>query len=191
MKIAGYVLVLLALAATTFAQEVWKIDPSNSAAQFSVRHFGISTVSGGFSKMSGNVLIDDANPAKDQVEATIETSSIDTRVERRDNDLRSPHFFDAEKYPTITFKSTKVESEGAGKLKVAGNLTMHGVTKPVVLQVEGPSAAIKDPMGNLRRGASATTTITRQDFGINADPGVVGDQVTITLDIEMTRPVVK
>lgn len=191
MKIAGYVLVLLALAATTFAQEVWKIDPSNSAAQFSVRHFGISTVSGGFSKMSGNVLIDDANPAKDQVEATIETSSIDTRVERRDNDLRSPHFFDAEKYPTITFKSTRVEEEGAGKLKVTGELTMHGVTKPVVLQVEGPSAAIKDPIGNLRRGASATTTITRQDFGINADPGVVGDQVTITLDIEMTRPVVK
>ena len=191
MKISRYVVVLLALAATAFAQEVWKIDPSNSAAQFSVRHFGISTVSGGFSRMSGNVLIDDANPSKDQVEATIEVASIDTRVERRDNDLRGPHFFDAEKYPSITFKSTKVESEGAGKLKVTGDLTMRGVTKSVVLQVEGPSAAIKDPMGNLRRGASATTTITRQDFGINADPGVVGDQVTITLDIEMTRPVVK
>ncbi len=191
MKISRYVVALLALAAAASAQEIWKIDPSNSATQFSVRHFGISTVSGGFSKMSGNVLIDDATPAKDQLEATIEVSSIDTRVERRDNDLRSPHFFDAEKYPTITFKSTKVEAEGAGKLKVTGELTIHGVAKPVVLEVEGPSAAIKDPMGNLRRGASATTTITRQDFGINADPGVVGDQVTITLDIEMTRPVVK
>jgi polyisoprenoid-binding protein YceI len=107
----------------------------------------------------------------------------------RDNDLRSPHFLDVAKYPTITFKSTRAESAGAGKLRVTGDLTIHGVTKPVVLDVDASSQPINDPMGKgLRMGASATTKINRNDFGITTMAGVVGDEIQITLDVEMTRP---
>jgi polyisoprenoid-binding protein YceI len=109
----------------------------------------------------------------------------------RDNDLRSPNFLDVQKYPTITFQSKKVEAAGAGKLKVTGDLTVHGVTKEVALDVDGPTPAMKDPWGNLRMGASATTKINRMDFGVSGRPGVVGDDITITLDIEMTRQVPK
>jgi polyisoprenoid-binding protein YceI len=105
----------------------------------------------------------------------------------RDNDLRSPRFLDVNKYPTLTFQSKKVEAAGAGKLKITGDLTIHGVTKEVVLDVDGPSAPMKDPWGNQRMGASATTKINRMDFGVSALPGVVGDDISITLDIEMTK----
>jgi polyisoprenoid-binding protein YceI len=106
----------------------------------------------------------------------------------RDNDLKSPHFFDVQKFPTITFKSKSVKSTGSGKLQVTGDLTMHGVTKEVVLDVDGPSAPIKDPMGPGQRiGASASTKVNRQDFGIVGAPGVVGDDVTITIDAELTQ----
>jgi polyisoprenoid-binding protein YceI len=127
------------------------------------------------------------------VDVTIDAASVDTRVPNRDKDLRSDHFFDVEKYPTITFKSTKVEQAGPGKLKVTGDLTIHGVTKPVVLEVEGPTAAVKDPWGNQRAAANATTKINRQDFSVkwNAkmDGGglVVGDDVDITIDLEMVQ----
>src|SRR5580700_11050331 len=174
-------------AATLAAQETWQIDPMHTAAQFSVRHLGISTVRGAFTKVSGTILLDEANPAKDQIQTTIEAASVDTRVEMRDNDLRSPNFLDVQKYPAITFKSKKVEAAGAGKLKVTGDLTVHGVTKEVALDVDGPTPAMKDPWGNLRMGASATTKINRMDFGVSGRPGVVGDDITITLDIEMTR----
>src|SRR5277367_2172360 len=132
----------------------WHLDGPHSSAQFSVRHLGISTVRGAFTKVSGTILIDDANPAKGQVQATIDAASVDTRVEMRDNDLRSPNFFDVQKYPTITFKSKKIEPAGPGKLKITGDLTIHGTTKEVVLDVDGPTPAIKDPWGNARRGAS-------------------------------------
>ena len=106
----------------------------------------------------------------------------------RDNDLRSPNFLDVQKYPTITFHSKQAKSAGAGKLQITGDLTIHGVTKEVVLDVDGPSAPIKDPWGNQRIGASASTKINRQDFGVKGAPGVVGDDITITIDVEMIQP---
>jgi len=182
-------LVAVALSVTAVAQvQTWNIDPNHTAAQFSVRHLGISTVRGAFTKVTGTVQFDPANPAKTVIDATIDANSIDTRVEMRDNDLRSPHFFDAAKFPTLTFKSKKVEAAEAGKLKVTGDLTIHGVTKDAVLDVEGPSAPIKDPRGNQRMGASASTKINRQDFGLTADSGLVGDDIPITIDLEMIQP---
>jgi polyisoprenoid-binding protein YceI len=170
------------------AQDAWQLDPQHSSAQFSVRHLGVSTVRGAFTKVSGSVQYDEANPGKSSIQATIDTASVDTRVEMRDNDLRSPRFLDAQKFPSITFQSKKVEAAGAGKLKVTGDLTIHGVTKEVVLDVEA-TPAIKDPMGKdrLRMGASATTRVNRNDFGVSGLPGIVGDDITITLDVEMTK----
>jgi polyisoprenoid-binding protein YceI len=173
------------------AQDTWQLDPPHSSAQFSVRHLGVSTVRGAFTKVSGTVQYDPAHPAKTSIQATIQSASVDTRVDMRDNDLRSPNFLDVQKYPTITFQSKKVEAEGAGKLKVTGDITIHGVTKEAVLDVDGPSEAMKDPWGNLRMGASATTKVNRKDFGVNGAPGVVGDEITITLDVEMIRPLAK
>jgi polyisoprenoid-binding protein YceI len=173
------------LTSSALAQNTWQLDPPHSAAQFAVKHFGISTVRGTFTKVSGTVQYDEANPTKASVQATIDASSVDTRVENRDKDLRGPNFFDVEKFPTITFQSKKVEVAGQGKLKVTGDLTMHGVTKEVVLDVDGPSPVMKDSHGNMRRGASATTTINRHDFGVNGGASAVGDDVTITLDVEM------
>jgi polyisoprenoid-binding protein YceI len=175
------------------AQDAWQLDPNHSSAQFSVRHLGVSTVRGAFTKVSGTAQYDAANPGKSSIQVTIDAASVDTRVEMRDNDLRSARFLDAQKYPAITFQSKKVEAAGAGKLKVTGDLTIHGVTKEVVLDVDGPTPAIKDPMGKdrLRMGASATTKINRNDFGVSGLPGVIGDDITITLDVEMTQPASK
>jgi polyisoprenoid-binding protein YceI len=184
--LSAFVATLL-LAASAAAQDTWKIDPAHSAAQFSVRHLGISTVRGAFTKVNGSAQFDAANPGKSSVQATIEAASVDTRVEMRDKDVRSPSFLDVEKYPTITFQSKKVEAAGQGKLKITGDLTIHGVSKEVVLDVDGPSDAMKDPWGNMRRGASATTKINRRDFGVNGAAGLVGDDIAITLDIEMTQ----
>ena len=179
----------LALTASAAAQATtWQIDPNHTAAQFSVRHLGISTVRGAFTKVSGSVTYDPANPGKTLIDVTIDTSSVDTRVERRDNDLRSPNFFDAAKFPTLTFKSKHTEANGAGRLKVTGNLTIHGVTKEVVLEVEGPSEPMKDPRGNQHMGASASTKINRQDFGVSADKGMVGDDISIMIDVELIQP---
>jgi polyisoprenoid-binding protein YceI len=165
----------------------WNIDPAHSSVQFSVRHMGISTVRGAFTKLSGLVLYDPSDSSKTTIDAAIDAASVDTRVDRRDNDLRSPNFFDAAKYPTLTFKSKKVEAAGAGKLKVIGDLTIHGVTKEVTLEVEGPSAPVKDPRGNLHIGASASTTVNRKDFGVNGAAAMVGDDVPITIDLELVR----
>ena len=182
----------LAMAATAAAQAgTWQIDPNHSAAQFSVRHLGVSTVRGAFMKVAGSAKHDPADPSKDSLEATIDTNSVDTRVQMRDNDLRSPNFFDVQKYPTITFRSKTTKVAGAGKLQITGDLTIHGVTKEVVLDVDGPSAAIKDPWGNQRIGASAATKINRQDFGVSGAPGVVGDEITITIDVELIQPQAK
>jgi len=173
---------------SAFAQvETWKIDPAHSAAQFSVRHLGISTVRGEFKKVSGSANYDPADPARTSIEATIDATTVDTRVDKRDNDLRGPEFFDVQKYPTITFKSKRTESEGTGKLKIAGDLTIHGVTKEVVLDVDGPTPSIKDPKGNLHMGASATTKINRKDFGVSGAPTVAGDEVSITIDVELIK----
>ena len=164
--------------------ETWYLDPPHSSAQFAVRHLGISTVRGAFTKVGG-VVVDSPDLSKASVNVTIDASSVDTRVQRRDDDLRSDHFFDVAKYPIITFQSKRVESAGAGKLKVTGNLTMHGVTKEVVLDVDGPTPPMKDPRGTSHRGLSATTILSRADYGINFDAGMVGDQVAIQLDVEL------
>jgi polyisoprenoid-binding protein YceI len=184
-----FLLLLLAVAVPAlpvFAQvQTWNLDPAHSAAHFAVRHMGISTVRGAFSKLSGTVSYDPAHPEQSAVDVTIDATSVDTRVEMRDKDLRSPNFFDVEKYPTITFKSKKAESAGPGKLNITGDLTIHGVTKEVVLHVDGPNGPIKDPRGNQHMGAAATTQISRKDFGVNGQPTGVGDDITITLDVEM------
>jgi polyisoprenoid-binding protein YceI len=177
------------LAVSAAAQAgTWKIDPNHSSAQFAVRHMGVSTVRGAFTKVSGSATYDPSDPGKTSLEATIEANSIDTRVEMRDKDLRSPNFLDVQKYPTITFKSKQAKAAGDGKLQITGDLTIHGVTKEVVLDVDGPSAPIKDPMGNQRIGASATTKVNRKDFGVNGAPAMVGDDITITIDAELIQP---
>ena len=183
------VLTALAMAAAAAAQAgTWQIDPNHSAAQFSVRHLGVSTVRGAFTKVSGSAKYDPSDPSKTTLEAAIDANSVDTRVEARDKDLRSPHFLEVEKYPTITFHSKQAKAAGNGKLQITGDLTIHGVTKEVVLDVDGPSSPIKDPWGNQRIGASASTKITRQDFGVNGAPGVVGDEISITIDAELIQP---
>jgi polyisoprenoid-binding protein YceI len=178
---------ILALSVSAQVQ-TWKIDPNHTAAQFSVRHMGISTVRGAFTKVSGSVDYDPANPGKTTIDATIEAASVDTRVEMRDNDLRSPNYFDAAKYPTITFKSKSAQAAGEGKLKVVGDLTIHGVTKEVTLDVDGPSAPMTDPRGNTHVGASASTKIKRTDFGVGSSNPMVGEDITITIDVELVRP---
>jgi polyisoprenoid-binding protein YceI len=173
---------------SAFAQvETWKIDPAHSAAQFAVRHMGISTVRGEFKKVSGSAGYDTADPGKTSLDATIDATTVDTRVDMRDHDLRSPNFLDVQKYPTITFKSKRAESAGPGKMKITGDLTIHGVTKEVVLDVDGPTSSVKDPRGNFHIGASATTKINRKDFGVNGAPGMAGDEISITIDAELIR----
>jgi polyisoprenoid-binding protein YceI len=175
------------------ALSAWKIDPAHSSAQFAVKHLAISTVRGAFSSVSGSINFDDKDVTKSTVDVTIDVNSVDTRQPDRDKDLKSDKFFDAANYPSITFKSTKVEQAGAGKLKVTGDLTIRGTTKSVVLDVDGPTAPMKDPWGNNRAAASATTKVNRQDYGVkwNAklDNGgvVVGDDVAITIDVEMVQ----
>jgi polyisoprenoid-binding protein YceI len=171
----------------------WQLDPAHSNAQFSVRHLGISNVQGEFTKVSGTVNLDDQDISKSTVAATIDVASLDTRVQHRDDDLKSDHFFDVAKFPTITFQSTKIVSSGDGAAKMTGNLTLHGITKEVTFDVTGPTKPIQ-VMNGTRRGASAITKINRQDFGMvymtNNLPGgdeMIGDTVTITLDIEMVK----
>jgi polyisoprenoid-binding protein YceI len=174
----------------------YKLDPGHTSVGFSVRHF-FSKVPGKFTDFEGTVLIDEKNWAASSVEATIQAKSINTNNERRDNDLRSENFFDVEKFPTLTFKSTKVTPAGDKKLKVEGDLTMHGVTKPVTLDVEilglGNVAIGGRAMGS-RAGFEATTTIDRKDFGIvwnrTLDQGgtMLGDDVAISIGVEAVKP---
>jgi polyisoprenoid-binding protein YceI len=173
---------------SAFAQvETWRIDPAHSAAQFAVRHMGISTVRGEFKKVSGSAGYDTADPGKTSLDATIDATTVDTRVDMRDNDLRSANFLDVQKYPTITFKSKRAEAAGPGKMKITGDLTIHGVTREVVLDVDGPTSPVKDPRGNFHIGAAATTKINRKDFGVNGAPGMAGDEISITIDTELIR----
>ena len=164
--------------------DVWHLDPAHTAAHFAVRHLGISTVRGTFSKVSGEVKYSPSSPTQASVEVTIDAASIDTGVAMRDNDVRGAHFLEVAKYPTMTFKSKAVEAGGAGKLRVTGDLTLHGVTKEVVLDVEGPSAPVK-AMGGTHLGASATTKIMRSDFGMTAMQGMIGDEIDIVIDADL------
>jgi polyisoprenoid-binding protein YceI len=171
----------------------YQIDPAHTHAQFKVRHLLVSNVKGDFDKVSGTVEFDDTNPAAGKVNVTIDVASISTREPQRDAHLKSADFFDAEKFPTITFVSTGVVKSGDDSYEVVGDLTIHGVTKTVDLDVEELTPEMKDPFGLLRRGASAKTTILRSDFGIHynaileAGGVAISDQVHITIDIEMTR----
>lgn len=170
----------------------YQIDSAHSVAGFTVRHMMVSNVSGAFAKLSGTVDFDSNNPSQSKVEVTIDTASVDTRSSGRDTHLRSADFFDVATYPAITFKSTRVDKAGEGKLRVLGNLTMRGVTKEVVLDVDGPTPEIQ-AQGGFRAGASATTKINRKDFGITwsraVDSGgvVVSDEVRINIEVELVR----
>jgi polyisoprenoid-binding protein YceI len=171
----------------------WKIDPMHSEADFAIKHMAISTVHGSFHGLSGVITFDPANVAKSSVEATIPVDTVDTGVAPRDNDLKSPRFFDAAQFPTMTFKSTSVHKAG-DHYDVAGELTLHGVTKPVVLKLEEPG---KEEIGmdkkSVHRGFTATTTINRQDFGLtfngtlSSGDAVLGDEVKIEIDIDAAK----
>ena len=185
--VRSIVFAVVALPAFALAAEIWNIDTAHTQAGFSVKHFTISSVRGDFDKTSGKVVLDEADVTKSSVEATIEVASISTRDEKRDGHLKSPDFFDAAKFPTITFKSTKVEKAGEG-LKVTGDLTMHGVTKPVVLDVTSLTKEMKDPYGNTRRAVSATAKLNRKDFGVSYGPdAVVSDNVGLTIEAELIK----
>ena len=190
MKTAVLTLFLAALPA--LQGETYKIDAAHSKAQFSVRHMMVSNVRGEFTRLSGTVDYDESHPTAIRIDATIDATSINTGEPKRDAHLKSPDFFDTTKYPTLTFKSKSARKTAAG-LAVTGDLTIHGVTREVVLDVEGPTSEIKDMMGAFRRGATATAKINRKDFGLTwnaaleAGGVVVGDQVTITIDVEATR----
>jgi len=172
---------------------LWLIDPQHTAAGFSVKHLMISTVRGQFKSVTGTVVWDDQDISKSTVDVTIDANTVDTSEPKRDADLKSANFFDVAHYPTITFKSKTTEQVSAGKMKITGDLTIHGVTKEVVLNVEGPTGPVKDPWGNTRVAVSATTRINRQDFGIKWDNKidngglVVSNDVDITIDLEMVK----
>ncbi len=175
----------------------WKIDPEHSHIGFKVRHLMVSNVRGNFEKFSGKVEMNDTDIARSRVEVSIETGSINTGVEKRDEHLRSPDFFDVAKHPLMTFVSRKVAPGANGRLKISGDLTIHGITREVVLDVEPISPESRDPWGNIRRGTTASATINRKDFGLTWNKAletggvVVGDEVTITLEVELIKSVDK
>jgi polyisoprenoid-binding protein YceI len=171
----------------------YKIDPAHSSAHFIVRHMMITNVRGSFSNVQGTVTYDSANPNLSTVEAVIDTGTINTQEPARDTHLKSADFLDVEKFPTITFKSRGVEFEGEGELRLLGELTIHGVNKLVTLKVEGPTAEGKDPWGNSRIGASATTKIKRSEFGLVYNAALetggilIGDDVKIEIEVSLIK----
>ena len=181
-----------ALAMSGTAAE-WSVDPNHSQAGFAVKHMMVSTVHGSFNGLKGTVTYDPAHPDASKADLTIDATTLDTRNDMRDKDLKSDHFFDVAKFPTITFVSTKAESVAEGKLKITGDMTLHGVTKEVTWLVDGPAAAVKDPKGNRHTGATATTTINRKDFGLTwnktLDGGgaMVGDTVDLSVEVELVE----
>jgi len=181
------------LATPQTATTTWNIDPVHSVAEFKVKHMMISNVKGQFTSVQGLLALDETDLANSHVEASVEAASINTREAQRDAHLKSADFFDVEKFPELTFQSTRINRIGDGELAVAGNLTIHGVTRNVVFNVEGPTAPGKDPWGNIRLGLSATTKINRKDFGLTWNAALetggilVGDEVIITLDVQFVK----
>lgn len=181
------------LTAAPAAAQTWQVDPAHSRAQFTARHYGISNVRGDFSGISGTAEYDGKDLTKAKVKVTIDVNSITTRVQKRDEHLKTADFFDAAKFPTMTFESTSITAAGAGKYKMAGNLTMRGVTKPVTFDLDAVSPVIKDPQGVMRVGAAATTTINRHDFGVAYDTKLpdgtpsVGNDILVQIDVELLR----
>lgn len=181
----------VALAPASAELKEWKFDPNHSYVGFKVRHMMVSWVRGQFTGVSGTIWYDAEDPTKSRVEIAIDPSTIDTRNERRDKHLRSPDFFDVEKYPEMKFVSTKVAAAGEGKLSVTGDLTLHGVTKSVVLEIEGPAPSISDGRGGRKTGASASVALKRSEFGlawsqvIEAGGVAVGDEIFIEIEAEL------
>jgi len=171
----------------------WNLDPTHSVAEFKVKHMMISNVKGQFTALDGVLTLDETDITNSRIEVSVEASSINTRDAQRDAHLKSADFFDVEKFPSLNFKSTQVKRAGDGELSVTGNLTIHGITRPVVFAVEGPTAPGKDPWGNTRIGLSATTKINRRDFGLTWSAALetggilVGDDVTISLDVQFVK----
>jgi polyisoprenoid-binding protein YceI len=186
-------LILLLTAPDAAAVSTWNINPDHSSIQFQVRYMGLVNVKGSFDKFQGVVRLDEQNLSKSAVNVSIDSTSINTGVEKRDEHLRTDDFFDCPKYPTISFVSKKVFPAGQGKLKVIGDLSMLGVTREVVLAVDGPTPEIKDPWGNIRRGATATTKIDRKDYGMTwnnvLDSGgvMIGNEVNIIMEFELIK----
>ena len=182
----------MSTATATPSATTWKIDPTHSQIEFAVRHLMITTVKGRFAGVEGTVRIDDANPSAAEVDVRIDVATIDTREPQRDAHLRSADFFDAETYPHITFRSTRSTERRGGEFKLAGDLTIHGVTREVVLDVTEEGRG-KDPWGGERIGFSAVTRIKRSDFGLTWNQAletggvVVSDEVKISLDLELVR----
>jgi polyisoprenoid-binding protein YceI len=178
---------------TTTATTTWNIDPAHSAAEFKVKHMMISNVKGQFAKVTGTLNLDESDLSRSRVEATIEASSLETRDAQRDAHLKSADFFHVEKFPALTFRSTEISLVKDGELAIAGDLTIRDLTRKVVFSVEGPTPPAKDPWGNTRVGVSATTRISRKDFGLNWNAALesggflVGDEVTITLDVQFIK----
>ena len=185
-------ILLLALPVSAAAQAVtWTIDPGHSAALFTVRHMLVASVRGEFDGPAGTIVFDPKDIAATlNVQATISTKTVSTRNADRDKDLKSALFFDVGKYPQIKFVSKRADAAGPGRLKVTGDLTLHGVTKEVVLDVEGPTPAVKDIWGQMRVGATATTVLDRRAFGLvynellEGGGAVVGNDVNVTIDLE-------
>lgn len=181
-----------AVAPEVNATTTWNIDPVHSTAQFKVKHMMISNVKGEFTAVTGKLDINGEDITKSHVEASIDVATINTRDAQRDAHLKSADFFDVDKFPALSFKSTRIARKD-DELEVAGDLTIHGVTRNVVFEVEGPSMPTKDPWGNLRVGLSATTRINRKDFGLTWNAALetggilVGDDVTLTLDVEFIK----
>jgi|SRR5579859_6728815 len=182
-----------ATAQPTTATTTWNIDPAHSAAEFKVRHMMISNVKGHFAKVTGTLTLDESDLSRSRVEATVDASSLETRDAQRDAHLKSADFFDVEKFPALTFKSTSLRLVKDGELAVEGDLTIRDVTRKVVFSVDGPTPPAKDPWGNTRVGVSATTRISRKDFGLSWNAALesggflVGDDVTITLDVQFIK----
>jgi polyisoprenoid-binding protein YceI len=180
-------------ATTTRTTTTWNIDPAHSVAEFKVKHMMISNVKGQFAKVTGVLSLDESDLTDSRVEALIEAASIETRDAQRDAHLKSADFFDVEKFPTLSFKSTHISQVRDGELAVEGDLTIRGVTRKVLFSVEGPTPPVKDPWGNTRVAVSATTKINRKDFGLTWNTALetggilVGDEVTITLDVEFVK----
>lgn len=183
---------VLAVAMGAAAQTTYKIDPYHSEADFGIKHMAITTVHGSFRGVTGTVVFDEAHPEKSSVDATIDVNTVSTGVDARDKHLKSPDFFDTAKFPTMTYKSTGVKKTGDG-YDVYGNLTLHGVTKPVTLKLETPGKEQSMDGKTIKRGFTATTTIKRQDFGLTwngtlkSGDSALGDDVKIELDIEAAK----
>ena len=175
------------------ATSTWTIDPVHSIAEFRVRHLMISNVRGQFTGVTGKLTFNPADLTQSHVEASIDVATIDTRDPQRDIHLKSPDFFDAEKFPTLAFRSSRVTRAASGKVLVSGPLTIHGVTREVEFAVDGPTAPVKDPWGNTRVGVSATTKIDRREFGLTFNAALetggvmVGEEVAITLELEFVQ----